>query len=167
MNSYLLILLIGVVAFSSLASAQADPNKVYTNEADELADIHLHSFEHFDYLDILYKLLGHNSDTWVCLFYIDEDHHKEQRDRIKKLIFKDNPELKYIEANISKPQYAPIRNVIRFPQHASPDDFPMILVMKNKNGEMVYGSGVARKAADIIAAMKKKEEEEKAAAANK
>ena len=124
---------------------------VYQNEADELDGIYLHSFEHFDYLDILYKLKGHNSDTWVVLFYISEDHHKEERDRIKKLIFKYNPNFKYAEANISLPNYAPIRQAIRFPQNARAEDFPMILVMKEQVGQMVYGPGVARKAADVIA----------------
>ena len=154
MNSSLLILLIGLIAFASVVKAEDPPQ--YTNEADELADIHLHSFEHYDYLDILYKLMGHNSDTWISLFYIDEDHHKEERDRVKKLIFKDNPDFKYVEADISKPSYSPIRNAIRFPQHATAEDFPMILILKDKVGQMVYGPGVARKAADIIDEMKAK-----------
>ncbi|CAI2381903.1 unnamed protein product [Moneuplotes crassus] len=158
MNSNVLVLLLGLVAFATVVRAEDPPE--FTNEADELATIHLHSFEHFDYLDILYKLMGHNSDTWICLFYIDEDHHKTERDRVKKLIFKDNPELKYCEANISEPQYAPLRNVIRFPQHASADEFPMILILKNKEGKMVYGTAVAKKAADIIKKMKEAEEAE-------
>ena len=157
MNSSLLIVLLGLVAFATVVRADDPPQ--FTNEADELDTIHLHSFEHFDYLDVLYKLIGHNSDTWIVLFYIEEDHHKEERDRIKKLIFKDNPELKYIEANISEPQYAPIRNVINFPQHAAAGEFPMVLIMKNKVGKMIYGPAVARRAADEVAEMKRKEQE--------
>ena len=160
---YLAVLLL--IAMIGLTYAQTATDKPkYTNEADELDDIYLHSFEHFDYLDILYKLKGHNADTWVVLFYIDEDHHKEERDRIKKLIFKDNPTFKYAEANISKPNYAPIRQAIRFPQNAKAEDFPMILIMKEQVGQMVYGPGVAKKAADVIADLKAKEEADKKAA---
>ena len=163
---YLAVLLfIAIIGFSYAADAGAQPK--YTNEADELDDIYLHSFEHFDYLDILYKLKGHNADTWAVLFYIEEDHHKEERDRIKKLIFKDNPTFKFAEANISKPNYAPIRQAIRFPQNAKAEDFPMILIMKEQVGQMVYGPGVTKKAADVIADIKAKEEAEKAAAQKK
>ena len=147
-----------------MTSAQDNGDQKYTNPADELDSIYLHSFEHYDYLDILYKLKGHNEDTWVVLFYIDEDHHKDERDRVKKLIFKDNPDLKFAEANISKPNYSPIRQAIRFPQHATEKDFPMILIMKNQIGQMVYGPGVVRKAADVVADLKAKEAAEKEAA---
>ena len=155
-----LIFFLALLCFASFVKADDDNQEEFKNEADELDSIYLHSFEHYDYLDILYKLKGHNTDTWIVLFYIDEDHHKESRDRVKKLIFKDNPDFKYAEANISKPNYAPIRQAIRFPQHATADDFPMILIMKNQVGQMVYGPGVAKKAADVIEEMKKKEEEE-------
>ena len=147
------------------AHAEDAPNKkeeeAPKNEADALDKIVLHSFQHFDYLDILYKLKGHNAETWICLFYIDEDHHKNQRDDIKRLIFKDNPTFKYIEANVSKANYAPITQVIRFPQNANEADYPMILIMKNQVGQMVYGPGVAKKARDIVDANKAKEEAEK------
>ena len=160
----LIIACILMIAFVSQFSVAEEPaaattdDSPSTNEADELDKIVLHSFEHFDYLDILYKLKGHNNDTWVVLFYISEDHHKEQRDRLKKLIFKDNPTFKYAEANISKPNYSPIKKVIKFPANAGEKDFPMILVMKQQVGQMVYGPGVARKAADVLVAMKEKEE---------
>ena len=163
MRLSIFVLLLALIAFTTFANAQEDKKK-FTNEADELDSIYLHSFEHFDYLDILYKLKGQNEDTWIVLFYIDEDHHKEERDRIKKLIFKDNPDYKYAEANISKPTYSPIRQAIRFPQHATAEDFPMILIMKNEVGQMVYGPGVSRKAADVVEDLKAKEEAAKRAA---
>jgi hypothetical protein len=160
------LLLICTYIFPAFAAEPAkDPNAPPKSEAEELEGIVLHSFEHFDYLDILYKLKGHDKDvTWIVLFYIDEDHHKDERDRIKKLIFKDHPDFKYAEANISKPNYAPIRKVIKFPTNANERDFPMILVMKNEIGQMAYGPGVARKAADIVDALIKKEAADKAAA---
>mmetsp|Transcript_16720 Transcript_16720/g.14635 ORF Transcript_16720/g.14635 Transcript_16720/m.14635 type:complete len:166 (+) Transcript_16720:13-510(+) len=160
-----ILLLLAVLCLTQIKAQDAGSDE-FTNEADELDSIVLHSFEHFDYLDILYKLKGHNSDTWIVLFYIDEDHHKEERDRVKKLIFKENPDFQYAEANISKPNYAPIRQAIRFPQHATSSDFPMVLIMKSQVGQMVYGPGVARKAADVVADMKEKEEAAKAAAEN-
>ena len=164
----LIIACILMIAFvSQYAVAQNDgaaAEETPKNEADELDQIVLHSFEHFDYLDILYKLKGHNNDTWVVLFYISEDHNKEERDRLKKLIFKANPTFKYAEANISKSNYSPIKQVIKFPTNAGEKDFPMVLVMKGQVGQMVYGPGVARKAADVIADMKEKEEAEAASA---
>ena len=153
-----------ILLSTSIRGADPAPNQAPpapTNEADQLDLIVLHSFEHFDYLDILYKLKGHNADTWICLFYKDEDHHKEHRDNIKRLIFKDNPTFKYVEANISKPNYSPITQAIRFPQNAKNEDYPMILIMKNQVGQMVYGPGVARKARDIVDAIKAKEEEDR------
>ena len=173
MNSYLVMVLCIVMCIATIARAQKDaagaqPPKP-TNEADELDQIILHSFEHYDYLDILYKLKGHNSDTWIVLFYIDEDHHKEERDRLKKLIFKENPDFKFAEVNISKDNYSPIRQAIRFPQNANERDFPMVLIMKNQIGQMVYGPGVSRKAADVVVELKAAEEkkkQEEAAAAN-
>jgi hypothetical protein len=162
MNSALSLLVVVLLfAVSLAADPPANQPPVPANEADELAQISLNSFEHFDYLDILYKLKGHNSDTWVVLFFIDEDHHKEERDRLKKLVFRENPTFKYAEANISKSNYAPIKQAIRFPQNATARDYPMVLIMKNQIGQMVYGPGVARKAADVVAEMKVKEEAEK------
>ena len=152
-SSYLYIIaLVVLIAFVRVSDQAPEGARVLTNEADILDQTILHSFEHFDYLDILFKLKGHNSDTWVVLFYKSEDHHKEERDAVKRLIFADagNVNFKYAEANISKPNYAPITQAIRFPQHATEADFPMILVMKDQVGKMVYGPGVARKAADII-----------------
>ena len=159
MNSSKVIFLLAIllfVSFINIVNAQNDEQNKKTG--DELNDIVLHSFEHFDYLDILYKLKGHNSDMWIVLFYIDEDHHKDTRDRLKKLIFEDNPDFRYAEANISKPNYKPIKQAIRFPQNAGPDDFPMVLIMKNQVGKMAYGPGVARKAADIVAELKQRED---------
>ena len=162
MNSALSMLMVVLLfAVSLAADPPASQPPVPTNEADELAQISLNSCEHFDYLDSLYKLKGHNSVTWVGLFFIDEDHHKEERDRLKKLVFRENPTFKYAEANISKSNYAPIKQAIRFPQNATARDYPMVLIMKNQVGQMVYGPGVARKAADVVADMKAKEEAEK------
>ena len=124
-----LVVVFALALLANLALTATPPPTVMMNEADELDLIKLHSFEHFDYLDILYKLKGHNSDTWIVFFYITEDHHKEERDRLKKLIFKTNPDFKYAEVNVSKPNYAPIKQVIRFPQNASAEDFPMILTI--------------------------------------
>jgi hypothetical protein len=165
MNSSLLsiIALLLAVSFISSVNAQAKPVEAPKNEADVLDNIVLHSFEHFDYLDILFKLKGHNSDTWIVLFYKDEDHHKEQRDAVKRLIFGDekNKNFRYAEANISQPNYAPITQAIRFPQHATEADFPMILIMKDQVGQMVFGPGVARKAADIVLENRLREEQKK------
>ena len=49
------------------------------------------------------------------------------------------------------------------PQDAKPSDFSMILVMKNREGHVAYGPGVARKAADIVAEMIQKEQAANAA----
>ena len=172
MNSHIVALMLAVICFSIFANAQSNnPGKpIMINEQDEIDKVILHSFEHFDYLDILYKLKGHNDDTWIVLFYVDEDHHKYERDRVKALIFKDNPTFKYAEVNISEPNYAPIKQAIKFPQNTNERDFPMVLIMKNQKGKMAYGPGAPKMAADIIADMKKEEEEKakaEAAAATK
>ena len=164
--SYLLVLLLSIMYMvasqapkdSKDSKDSKDGKEDNRNEADILNDIKLRSFEHYDYLDILYKLKGHNEDTYILFFYVDEDHHKEHRDNIKRLIFKDNPDFVYVEANVSKPNYAPIKKAIRFPQNTKKSDFPMIMVMKKEVGKMAYGPGVAKKAADIVDAMKKAEE---------
>ena len=163
-----MLLMLAIMPFSS---AQAADENADRNEADVLDDIILHSFEHFDYLDILFKLKGHNSNTWIVLFYMDEDHHKSHRDDVKRLIFgtlsdEEKETFRYAEANISKPNYSPITQAIRFPQHATEQDFPMILIMRDQVGEMVYGPGVARKAADVIEERRQADAEAAAAAAN-
>ena len=164
-----LLLLCSTIRFSQAQDAQQDDAN--RNEADVLDDIILHSFEHFDYLDILFKLKGHNSNTWIVMFYKDEDHHKTHRDDVKRLIFgaltdEEKETFRYAEANISKPNYSPITQAIRFPQHATEKDFPMILIMKDQVGEMVYGPGVARKAADVLEERRQAEAAAAEAAAN-
>ena len=156
MNSSMVIFCLAVLCFASyinvaMAQDTSTTATVNSNEADELDKIMLHSFEHFDYLDILYRLKGHNSDTWIVLFYIDEDHHKDTRDRLKELVFKAHPDFRFAEVNISNPNYSPIKQAIRFPQNAGPEDYPMVLLMKNQMGHMIYGPGVAQRTADLIA----------------
>ena len=143
------VMVLAMLCLFSIARVQAQdenaqaPPPTPRNEADELDDIYLHSFDHKDYLDILYRLMGNNQDTWIVLFYKDGDHHKGQRDRIKQLIFKDHRDFKYAEANLSKPEYSPITQAIRLPQNAKPSDFPMILVMKNREGHVIHINGAS------------------------
>ena len=168
MNSSAQALIIGLLLLVSFVNvsfaADNSESDEQMNEADVLDGIVLHSFEHFDFLDILFKLKGHNNYTWVVLFYVDGDHHKTYRDDIKRLIFgqlseEEQDSYRYAEANISRPNYSPISQAIRFPQHLTADSFPMILIMKNEVGQMIYGRGAARLAADIIEQKKAEEAE--------
>ena len=164
MNWYAVFVL-AVVVFCVYAEEATNLSGVPQYAADDPNNpdnIYVNSFEHHDWLDIMYKLKGHNEDIWVVLLYIDEDHHKTERDRLKQLVFKsDNPVIaahaadptkpgvNFAEANISQSSYKNIN--IKLPANADADDYPMILVMRKQKGTMVYGPAAAKKASSIVA----------------